>query len=174
MKVLLDTNIVLDYLGVNQGFTEDAEKVFDLAAKRKKRRVYSPAAGGGIQRKNRFRIFCQAGGQKASLTESIRKMDKLLFEWDETKNITNIHKHKISFEEAQSVFYDPYARVIADTEHSEDEERFIILGMSQWLRILIVCHCYRKKDEVVRIISARKANRTETSQYNRLRGDAKL
>ena len=97
-------------------------------------------------------------------------MNNISFEWDEAKNTANIRKHRVSFEEAQSVFYDPYARVVSDNEHSVDEDRFIILGMSHALHILIVCHCYRENDEIVRIISARKANRSETSQYHRLRG----
>lgn len=98
-------------------------------------------------------------------------MEIIRFEWDETKNEANISKHKVSFQEAQSVFYDPYARVLADPEHSEDEERFIILGLSEKLHILVVCHCYRGDDEIIRIISARKANRIETRQYNQMRGD---
>ena len=97
-------------------------------------------------------------------------MSMIEFQWDEAKNISNQQKHNVSFEEAQSVFYDPYARVLADAQHSEEEERFIILGLSARLHVLIVCHCYRENEEIIRIISARKANRSETAQYNRLRG----
>ena len=77
----------------------------------------------------------------------------------------NQTKHKISFEEAQTVFYDEEALVIDDPDHSEEEERFIILGLSNKANLLVVCHCYRVSDTVVRIISARKASKTETRQY---------
>ena len=87
------------------------------------------------------------------------------FEWDEKKNSLNKKKHNISFEEAKTVFYDPSALIIHDPDHSEDEERFLILGLSQNLRILTVCHCYRSKDEIIRIISARKADKNETEYY---------
>ena len=87
------------------------------------------------------------------------------FQWDEQKNQTNIRKHHISFQEAKTVFYDPFARVIYDPDHSEGEERFLILGFSSAARILVVCHCYRSPEETVRIISARKANRNEQEQY---------
>lgn len=86
------------------------------------------------------------------------------FEWDDRKNRANQRKHKISFDEAQSVFYDENARLIADDEHSEDEDRFILLGMSRRLRVLVVCHCFRQ-DEVIRIISARRATSFESSTY---------
>ena len=87
------------------------------------------------------------------------------FEWDIQKDRANKAKHGISFDEAQSVFYDEEARLIDDPDHSENEERFIILGMSRKLRIILVCHCYRDGDEVVRIISARKANKHESTYY---------
>ena len=89
----------------------------------------------------------------------------LSFEWDENKNRINQAKHKVSFEEAKTVFYDERALVIDDPEHSQDEERFIILGMSAKANLLIVCHCYRSADSVIRIISARKATKTESSYY---------
>ena len=88
----------------------------------------------------------------------------LEFEWDSNKNEINIKKHGISFEEASTVFYDEEARVIDDPEHSKDEDRFIILGMSNQANVLIVCHCYRD-DEVIRLISARKATKNESRQY---------
>ncbi len=88
------------------------------------------------------------------------------FEWDENKNEINIKKHKISFEEAKTVFYDEEALVINDPEHSKEEERFIILGLSKQANLLVVCHCYRESDTVIRIISARKATKSETKQYN--------
>lgn len=93
-------------------------------------------------------------------------MKEIRFEWDKNKNIINQKKHKISFEEAVTVFYDIRAIVIGDPDHSEDEDRFIILGLSKRANLLIVCHCYRNSDEVIRIISARKATRTESEQYN--------
>ncbi len=91
-------------------------------------------------------------------------MEELKFEWDENKNSINKSKHKVSFEEAKTVFYDDCALVIDDPEHSEDEERFIILGASSKANLLVVCHCVRSKD-IIRIISARKATRTEEEQY---------
>ena len=89
----------------------------------------------------------------------------LSFEWDERKNEINKAKHKVSFEEAQTVFYDDRALVIDDPEHSQEEERFIILGMSARANLLIVCHCYRASDTVICIISARKATKTESMHY---------
>ena len=92
-------------------------------------------------------------------------MEYIKFEWDENKHIINQKKHKISFNEAKTVFYDEEALVIDDPEHSEKEDRFIILGLSNKLNLLVVCHCYRETDTVIRIISARKATTTETKQY---------
>ena len=92
-------------------------------------------------------------------------MKYIRFQWDESKNLSNIKKHQISFDEAKSAFYDPYARLIADPEHSDTEDRFILLGLSQKLNLLIVCHCYRSSDEIIRIISARRATKTESSNY---------
>ena len=92
-------------------------------------------------------------------------MDKIRFEWDENKNQINIDKHGISFEEAMTVFYDPDALVTHDEDHSDDKDRFLILGISEALHLLIVCHCYREENETIRIISARKANKTEARQY---------
>ncbi len=95
-------------------------------------------------------------------------MRDVVFEWDSEKSSLNEKKHGVTFEEASSVFYDVNALVIADTEHSIDEDRFLILGMSTRLRMVVVCHCYRENDEVIRIISARKADAREVSQYERL------
>jgi len=92
-------------------------------------------------------------------------MNLIRFECDEYKNRINRKKHGVSFEEAQSVFYDENARLIYDPEHSEDEDRYVLLGMSSRLRLLVVCHCYREEDNVIRIISARKAVRKERLQY---------
>lgn len=92
-------------------------------------------------------------------------MDELNFEWDENKNKINKKKHGISFEEAETVFYDENALLIDDPEHSQEEERFIILGLSYTANLLIVCHCYRASETVIRIISARKATKQEEKQY---------
>lgn len=92
-------------------------------------------------------------------------MEYLNFQWDENKNNINKSKHNISFEEAQTVFYDENALLIDDPDHSEREDRFIILGKSNNAKLLIVCHCYRECDTIIRIISARKATKTESNQY---------
>lgn len=89
----------------------------------------------------------------------------MIFEWDENKNRINLQKHGISFNEAVTVFRDDNALIISDDEHSEQEERFIILGLSNSPRLLVVCHCYRESDSIIRIISARKANKHESDQY---------
>ncbi|WP_461255087.1 BrnT family toxin [Treponema sp. R80B11-R83G3] len=85
--------------------------------------------------------------------------------WDENKNQENIKKHNVSFEEAETVFYDPNGKLIDDPDHSDDEDRFIILGLSKMLHLLVVCHCYRENDETIRIITARKATKKETKYY---------
>ncbi len=92
----------------------------------------------------------------------------LSFEWDENKNRINKTKHRVSFEEAETVFYDENAVLIADPDHSEYEDRFILLGFSAQARMLLVCHCYRGADNIIRIISARKANALEAEQYNEM------
>lgn len=88
------------------------------------------------------------------------------FEWDAAKARANLGKHGVSFEEAQSVFYDEFAVQFFDDGHSADEERFLMLGMSTGARLLLVCHCEREGGEVVRIISARKATRRESAFYS--------
>jgi uncharacterized DUF497 family protein len=85
------------------------------------------------------------------------------FEWDEYKNHANIQNHEISFTEAKTVFYDEKARLIADPEHSNSEDRFIILGLSHKARLLVVIHTYKEQDELIRIISARKATKTKVN-----------
>lgn len=92
-------------------------------------------------------------------------MKDIQFSWDTEKDKANQKKHGVSFHEAQTVFHDENARLIDDPDHSEDEERFILLGMSSKLRILIVCHCYRAEDTLIRIISSRKADKKERKQY---------
>ena len=92
-------------------------------------------------------------------------MSTLRLEWDERKALANERKHGVSFDEARSVFFDERARLIDDPEHSEDEERFILMGLSSSLRLLLVCHCCRSKANVIRIISARKATARELKSY---------
>ncbi len=92
-------------------------------------------------------------------------MSTLRFEWDERKAAANAKKHGVSFDEAKSVFVDENAKLIDDPDHSEDEERFVLLGLSSALRMLLVCHCYRSEGNVIRIISARKANARESKSY---------
>ena len=94
-------------------------------------------------------------------------MQALRFEWDRRKDVANRRQHGVGFEEARSAFLDENARVILDPEHSDEEERFILLGLSVALRVLVVCHCYREDEQVIRIISARRANRSEQRQYAR-------
>jgi uncharacterized DUF497 family protein len=91
---------------------------------------------------------------------------ELQFEWDDRKDAANRRGHGVSFEEAHTVFFDERAVLISDPDHSDDEDRFILLGLSSALRMLVVCHCYRRHD-VIRIISARKANRDERADYDR-------
>jgi len=96
-------------------------------------------------------------------------MDEIAFLWDEKKNKANQKKHGVSFEEAKTAFSDEYGRLIHDPEHSDDEERFILLGVSQSIRVLVVCHCYKDQDNIIRIISARKADQSEIKQYRDFR-----
>jgi uncharacterized DUF497 family protein len=92
-------------------------------------------------------------------------MKEIRFEWDERKNRENKRKHHVSFEEAQTVFLDENAMRFFDPDHSTDEDRFLMLGLCFTLRVLVVCHCYRENDSVIRIISARKADKREQAYY---------
>jgi uncharacterized DUF497 family protein len=92
-------------------------------------------------------------------------MSTLQFEWDKRKAAANAKKHGVTFDEAKSAFADERAKLIDDPDHSEDEERFVLLGFSSALRMLVVCHCYRSEGNVIRIISARKANASESKSY---------
>lgn len=92
-------------------------------------------------------------------------MNELRFVWDKNKASFNKRKHGISFEEAQSVFYDEKAIEFFDPDHSESEDRFLMLGLSVKLRVLVVCHCLRERNKIIRIISARKATRREEQNY---------
>ena len=94
-------------------------------------------------------------------------MNSLKFEWEPRKASANLKKHGVSFEEAKSVFYDESARLISDPDHSDDADRFILLGVSYSLRMILVCHCYRSKGNIIRIISARKATSQESKVYKR-------
>jgi uncharacterized protein len=89
----------------------------------------------------------------------------LRFEWDERKAGANARKHGVTFDEARTVFFDERARLIDDPDHSEGEERFILLGLSSALRMLLVCHCYRSAGNIIRIVSARKATARESKAY---------
>lgn len=92
-------------------------------------------------------------------------MSEIKFEWDIKKSQMNIKKHGVSFEEARSVFFDDNAIEFYDDAHSIAEDRFLLLGMSSLLRLLLICHCYRKDEEIIRIISARKATKKESRHY---------
>lgn len=98
-------------------------------------------------------------------------MSSLNFVWDKRKDSTNQKKHKVSFDEAKTVFFDENARLIHDPDHSEDEDRYIILGLSSALRLLVVCHCYKENDSTIRIISARKADKSEQKTYEGFRNE---
>jgi uncharacterized DUF497 family protein len=87
------------------------------------------------------------------------------FEWDSAKATTNLKKHNVSFEEAKSVFYDEFAVQFFDEENSDDEDRFLMLGVSSLVKLLIVSHCERGRGDVIRIISARKASKKESTFY---------
>ena len=92
-------------------------------------------------------------------------MNGMRFAWDDKKAAENLRKHGVSFEEASTVFADENARLKHDPDHSQEEDRFILLGFSAKLRLLIVCHAYRENDEVIRLISSRKATPNERKQY---------
>jgi len=92
-------------------------------------------------------------------------MKRLVFEWDEKKEYINTKKHSVSFDEARTAFYDENAIQFYDPEHSENEDRFIFLGSSFSFKTLVVCHCFREQETVIRIISARKADKDEESFY---------
>ena len=94
-------------------------------------------------------------------------MNELKFAWDPVKAEANRKKHGVPFEEAASVFRDFNGLRMFDPDHSGDEDRFLLLGLSEKARLLVVVHCYRESDEVIRLISARKATRSEAAQYER-------
>jgi len=92
-------------------------------------------------------------------------MSNIQFEWDSRKAAVNLKKHGVSFDQARTVFFDEHAKLIDDPDHSDDEDRFVLLGLSSSLKVLLVCHCYRQEGNVIRIISARKASNQETKEY---------
>ncbi len=94
-------------------------------------------------------------------------MKPLRFAWDANKARTNLAKHGVDFEEARTVFYDEYALEFYDERHSDAEDRFLLLGMSAKARLILVCHCYREADGIIRIVSARKATPSESAHYRR-------
>lgn len=114
-------------------------------------------AGGRLQR-----LVGQRAGEELqrSYTAIV-----LRFEWDEAKNAENKRKHRVSFEEAKTAFYDDWGVLIEDEDEDETEERFVLIGTSAALRVLVVSHCYRARDQVIRLISARRANRSERRAY---------
>jgi len=97
------------------------------------------------------------------------RMRALRFDWDPKKAKANLKIHGVSFEEAQSTFYDEWAILYDDPDHSRNEDRFLLLGVSVRLRILIVSHCYREEESVIRLISARKARDEEEKEYRKVR-----
>ncbi len=92
-------------------------------------------------------------------------MKELHFEWDKRKEKTNVKKHGIFFEDARTAFYDEKAVQFIDPDHSDEEDRFILLGLSFKPQVLVVCHCFRESETVIRIISARKADKDEEQEY---------
>jgi len=96
-------------------------------------------------------------------------MEEVRFEWDSRKATANLKKHGVSFEEARTAFYDESAIQFFDPDHSQEEDRFLLLGMSFKLRVVVVCHCFRESESVIRLISARKADEEEEAEYWRQR-----
>lgn len=105
------------------------------------------------------------GGELTSHYSVVILQPVLRFEWDRAKNAENKRKHGVSFEEAQTVFYDDWGILIEDEYEPGQEERFVLIGMSATLRVLVVSHCYRARDQVIRLISARRADRSERRDY---------
>jgi len=94
-------------------------------------------------------------------------MPEIGFEWDPKKSRANQRKHRVSLEEAKTVFFDDHALVASDPDHSTEEYRFLIIGFSLRARLLLVCFCERQEGGTIRLISARKATRKETTQYRK-------
>lgn len=96
-------------------------------------------------------------------------IDGLNFEWSRKKDLANRKKHGVSFEEARTAFFDENARFMGDPDRSAEEDRFVLFGFSSQLRLVVVCYCYREEPETIRIISARKADRSERNEYEGFR-----
>jgi uncharacterized DUF497 family protein len=118
---------------------------------------------GGTGEEQELEVTQRLDGREPDIYNVV--MNELTFEWDEGKNRENQRKHSVTFEEARSVFYDPQAVEFYDDEHANAEDRFLLLGVSAKLRILMVCHCLRKAGNVIRIIAARKATQSEQREY---------
>ena len=101
----------------------------------------------------------------------IDKEDHLRFEWDRNKDLSNRKKHGVSFEEAATVFLDEEGLLIPDPDHSDYEERFVLIGTSRKANLLTVVHCLRESETIIRIISARKATKNESRQYYERKGE---
>jgi len=132
----------------------------------RRRRSLNPTAHGrpyGSER-NASGVLLSPWYNYVILTKD-HSMDRITFAWDEPKSRHNQRKHGVSFTEAQSAFFDDDALEFFDPSHSEDEDRFLLLGRSYRLRILLICHCFRERDNVIRIISARRAIRNERNVY---------
>ena len=121
------------------------------------RRSWAPLSSGAVGRRLARPLQC---------SYNILVSSDLRFEWDPRKASANAKKHGVTFEEASTVFSDENGLFMADPEHSESEDRFLLLGISRALKLLVVCHCFRTSVDVVRIINARKADRSERRQYN--------
>ena len=93
-------------------------------------------------------------------------MADLRFEWDPAKEKANLRKHKVSFQEAESVFTDEHARLLDDPDHSDAEDRYVLMGLSSRFRVLVVVHTYRGNEDVIRLISARRATKAEQAYYD--------
>jgi uncharacterized DUF497 family protein len=90
---------------------------------------------------------------------------RVRFEWDSAKALRNVHKHGVTFAEASTAFSDDHAVLLDDPDPIPDEERYLLLGLSSSLQVLVVVHCYRDEDHTIRLISARRATRAERAQY---------
>ena len=96
----------------------------------------------------------------------IHSSGRVRFEWDPAKAFRNVHKHGVTFVEASTAFSDEQAILLDDPDPVDDGDRYVLLGLSSTLRLLVVVHCYRDEDRTIRLISARKATRTERAQYD--------
>jgi uncharacterized DUF497 family protein len=138
------------------------------AAKAHAQRTLDDTLSSGRGKHPTISRFTRDIAAKCSYTYNVH-MDELSFRWDPKKEKLNVKNHGVSFSEATTAFYDEQAIQFFDPDHSEEEDRFILMGFSFKLRVLVVCHCYRESEEIVRLISARKANTNEEQEYWRRR-----